>query len=167
MKVLVASTPAAGHLNPILAVSKILIAAGHEVVGLTGTWLRDRVEAAGMKFHPLPAGADLDTRDILALAPELKDLPPGPEQTCAVVNRFFVDTIPGQHKGLQQVLQDFPADVIAADDTYYGVLPMLLGPRAKRLPVVLCGTSILHCRREDGAPNFEGLPLATDPGAAR
>jgi UDP:flavonoid glycosyltransferase YjiC (YdhE family) len=161
MKILVASTPAAGHLNPILAVTNILIAAGHEVVGLTGTWLRDRVEVAGLKFYPLPAGADLDMRDVLALVPELKDLPPGPERACAVVNRVFAETIPGQHKGLQQVLQDFPADVIIADDMYYGVLPMLLGPRAKRPPIVLCGTSILHCRRDDGAPNYAGLPPAT------
>ncbi len=42
-----------------------------------------------------------------------------------------------------------------------GVLPMLLGPRAKRPPIVLCGTSILHWRREDGAPHFAGLPPAT------
>ncbi len=157
--------PLIGHLNPILAVSNVLIAAGHEVVGLTATWLRDRVEDAGLKFYPLPVGADLDTRDILALVPELRDLPPGqppgPEQICTAVYRFFADTIPGQHKGLQQVLQDFPADVIVADDAYYGVLPMLLGPRAKRPPIVLCGTSILHGRRDDGAPNFAGLPPAT------
>ncbi len=161
MKILVASTPAAGHLNPLLAVSKILIAAGHEVVGLTGSWLRDRVESAGLKFHALPAGADLDTRDILALIPELKDLPPGPEQDRAGAYRLFADTIPGQHKGLQQILQDFPADVIVADDMYFGALPMLLGPRAHRPVVVFCGTSILHCRRDDGAPNYAGLPPAT------
>ncbi len=161
MKVLIASTPAAGHLNPLLAVSKILIAAGHEVFGLTGTWLRDRVEAAGMKFHPLPAGADLDTRDILALIPELKELPPGPEQDRAGAYRLFADTIPGQYRGLQQVLQDFPADVIVADDMYFGALPMLLGPRSKRPAVVCCGTSILHCRRDDGAPSYAGLPPAT------
>jgi len=41
------------------------------------------------------------------------------------------------------------------------VLPMLLGPRAKRPAIVLCGTSILHWRREDGAPYFAGLPPAT------
>jgi UDP:flavonoid glycosyltransferase YjiC (YdhE family) len=38
---------------------------------------------------------------------------------------------------------------------------MLLGPRSKRPPIVLCGTSILHWRREDGAPPFAGLPPAT------
>ncbi len=75
--------------------------------------------------------------------------------------RFLVDTIPAQHEGLRQVLQDFPADVIVADDMYYGALPMLLGPRANRPPIVICGASILRCPRDDGAPDFEGLPPAT------
>src|SRR5262249_40328125 len=48
------------------------------------------------------------------------------------------------------------------DDMFFGVLPMLRGPRAKRPPIVLCGTSILHWAREDGAPNFLGLPPATN-----
>ena len=40
---------------------------------------------------------------------------------------------------------------------------MLLGPRSKRPPIALCGTSFLHWRRDDGAPNFAGLPPATTP----
>ena len=42
----------------------------------------------------------------------------------------------------------------------FGVLPMLLGPGAKRPPIVLCGTSILHWCREDGAPHYLGMPPA-------
>jgi hypothetical protein len=38
---------------------------------------------------------------------------------------------------------------------------MLLGPRAARPPVVLCGTSFLHVPRDDGAPHFLGLKPAT------
>jgi UDP:flavonoid glycosyltransferase YjiC (YdhE family) len=106
-----------------------------------------------------PPGADL--RDIFSVAPELKNTPPGPEWLRIAKERLFVDTIPAQHEGLQQVLRDFPADVIVGDDMYFGILPMLLGPRSKRPPIVLCGTSILHWRREDGAPLFAGLPPAT------
>jgi hypothetical protein len=79
------------------------------------------------------------------------------------MERFFVDTIPAQHSGMQQVLRQFPADIIIGDDMFFGVLPMLLGPRAKRPPIVLCGTSILHWQRDDGAPIFVGLPPATTP----
>jgi hypothetical protein len=60
-----------------------------------------------------------------------------------------------------QALDEFAADVIVGDDMFFGALPMLLGVRAKRPPLVLCGTSLLHWDREDGAPNFLGLPPAT------
>ncbi len=161
MKILVASPPATGHLNPLLAISRFLIAEGHEVVGITGTVLRDRIEGAGLKFYPLPAGADFDLRDINAIVPELKDLPPGPERSRLGIERIFVDSIPAQHQGLQQALREFPADVIVADDMYFGLLPTLLGPRAERPPAVLCGTSFLHWPREDGASHFSGKPPAT------
>ncbi len=160
MKVLIASTPATGHLNPLLAIGRILIADGHQVVYLSGTALRNRIEAIGAAFRPLPAEADLDLRDILAIAPELKNIPPGPEWLRVALERFFVDTITPQYRGLRQVLRDFPADVIVGDDMFFGVVPMLLGPRSKRPPIVLCGTSFLHWRREDGAPHFAGLPPA-------
>jgi hypothetical protein len=163
MKILIASTPAIGHLNPLLAIARVLMPEGHEIVGLTGTVLRDRIEAIGAEFRPFPAGADFDLGDIIAVAPELKNIPPGPEWLRVAIERLFVDPIPGQHEGLQQILCDFPADVIIGDDMIFGVLPMLLGPRAKRPPIVLCGTSILHWPREDEAPHFLGLPPAITP----
>jgi UDP:flavonoid glycosyltransferase YjiC (YdhE family) len=161
MKILIASTPATGHLNPLLAIGRILIAEGHGIVGLSGSALRGRIEGIGAEFRPLPAGADFDLGDIVSVVPELKHTTPGPQWLRVAIERLFVDTIPAQHKGLQQVLRDFPADVIIGDDMIFGVLPMLLGPRSKRPPIVLCGTSFLHWHREDGAPHFAGLPPAT------
>jgi hypothetical protein len=62
---------------------------------------------------------------------------------------------------MQKLLLSFDPDVIVGDDMFFGVLPMLFGARAKRPPVVLCATSFLHWPRQDGAPSFLGLPLAT------
>jgi UDP:flavonoid glycosyltransferase YjiC (YdhE family) len=161
MKVLVASTPATGHLNPLLAIGHFLVADGHEVAGLTGTALRDRIEGAGLNFYPLPAGADFDLRDLNSVVPELKDIPPGLERSRRGIERVFVDTIPAQHEGLQRSLEEFAADVIVADDMYFGILPMLLRSRPRRPAVVLCGTSFLHWPRDDGASHFAGMPPAT------
>jgi hypothetical protein len=72
VRILIASTPMTGHLNPLLTIGRLLIAEGHEVVGLTGSALRERIEGIGAQFQPLPAGADLDLRDILSVVPELK-----------------------------------------------------------------------------------------------
>ena len=94
MKILIASTPATGHLNPLLAIGRILIAEGHEIVGLSGSALRERIEGIGAEFRPLPAGADFDLGDIVSVVPELKNIPPGPEWLRVAIERLFVDPIP-------------------------------------------------------------------------
>src|SRR5258708_19166906 len=119
MKILIASTPATGHLNPLLAIGHILIAESHEVAFLSGSALRSRIEGIGAPFHAFPAGADFDLRDIPSVVPEIKDLAPGPEWLRVIVERVFIDPVPAQHKGLQQVLRDFPADVIIGDDMMF------------------------------------------------
>ena len=162
MKVLIASTPATGHLNPLLAIGRALITGGHEVAVLCASHLRDRIEGIGAAFHAFPAGADLDTREIETVFPELKTMPPGPEMSLFYVKRVFNDQMPAQHQGLCDVLRGFPADIILADDWLYGLLPMLLGPRSERPPIALVGTMFLHYPRDDGAPNFAGLPPATN-----
>ncbi|MGY3616077.1 glycosyltransferase [Bradyrhizobium sp. USDA 10063] len=161
MKVLIASTPATGHLNPLLAVARGLIEERHDVTFLTGSVLRSRVEAIGAGFRALPAGADFDLRVMDEVVPELKTIAPGPQWLRIAMERLFVDAIPAQHAGLQLALRDVRPDVVVGDDMIFGVLPMLLGQRANRPPVVLCGTSILHWTRDDGAPLFLGLPPAT------
>jgi len=160
MKVLIVSTPATGHLNPLLPIGRSLMEEGHEVVFLTGSALRQRVEGIGAKFLAFPPEADLDLCDHNAVVPELRDITPGPEWLRVAVERIFVGTIPAQYAGMRRVLRDFPADIIVGDDMMFGVVPMLLGPRSERPPIVLCGTSILHWRRDDGAPLFLGLPPA-------
>jgi len=153
MKVLIVSTPATGHLNPLLPIGRSLMEEGHEVVFLTGSALRQRIEGIGA-FLAFPPGADLDLRDHSKVVPELKDITPGPEWLRVALERIFVDTIPAQYAGMQRALRDFSADIIVGDDMMFGVVPMLFGPRSERPPIVLCGTSILHLRRDDGAPLF-------------
>jgi MGT family glycosyltransferase len=161
MKILFASTPATGHLNPLLAIVHILRAAGHDITFLTGSAFRDRIESSGAKFVSLPTGADFDLREIHSVAPELKHIPPGLEWSRVAIERIFIDALPAQHHGLVQAAHDSRADLIVGDDMFFGVLPMLLGSRSNRPPIALVGTSFLHLAREDGAPNFRGLPPAT------
>ena len=163
MKILIASIPATGHVNPMLAIARILMTGGHEVAVYTGSAFRARVEAARAEFFSLPPDADLDPAAAFARFPELKVMSPGPDLLRVVMERVFVDNIPAQHEGMQRLLHSFAPDVIVGDDCFFGVLPMLLGRRSKRPPIVLCGTSILRWPREDGAPLFLGLPPATTP----
>jgi UDP:flavonoid glycosyltransferase YjiC (YdhE family) len=58
MKVVIATTPAPGHVNPMLGIARILVAEGHEVVALTGSAFQDRIKAIGAAFRLIPADAD-------------------------------------------------------------------------------------------------------------
>jgi MGT family glycosyltransferase len=166
MKVLIACSPFTGHINPLFAIGRVLVAEGHEVVGLSARVMRERIECAGATFRPFPAGADRDFRDMAAAFPEYRDLAPGPDMSRFYLERVFIDTITAQLQGLKQALGEFPADVILTDDFLYGTIPMLIGPRRERPPIVVCGTMFLHYRRDDGAPNFAGL-LPADSEAQR
>jgi hypothetical protein len=105
---------------------------------------------AAHRFRAFAPEADIDLRDISSFAPELAAIPPGLEWLRVASERFFIDRIAPQHESLQVVLREFPADVIVGDNAMFGVLPMLLGPRAQRPPVILCGTFFLHWSRDDG-----------------
>jgi MGT family glycosyltransferase len=163
MNILIASTPASGHIDPMFSLARILVGAGHQVAGLSATAFRARIEAAGGQFFPFPDRANFDLRDISIAFPAYKTISPGLEMSRFYLEKVFIDAIPAQVEGLREALRVFDADVILGDDFFLGALPILLGPRSERPAVVLCGTTFLHYRRDDGAPNFVGLPPATSP----
>ena len=53
MKILIASTPATGHLNPLLAIGRFLMDEGHQIAFLSGSALRSPIERIGAKFYAL------------------------------------------------------------------------------------------------------------------
>jgi UDP:flavonoid glycosyltransferase YjiC (YdhE family) len=62
MKIVLAASPIAGHVNPLLVVARILQNAGHETAMYTGSQFREKAQAAGSRFYPLPADVDFDLR---------------------------------------------------------------------------------------------------------
>jgi UDP:flavonoid glycosyltransferase YjiC (YdhE family) len=159
MKVLLAATPLPGHLNPILSIGRLLVSHGHEVVLNTATSMGGRAGDIGARFVPFLPPADLDLRDMDAAFPERRHLT-GLDQLRFSFKRLFFDPVPHQHAGFLNVLKDFQADVLIADNFCFGTLPMLLGQRSERPAIIHCGVSYLQCQRDDGAPFHAGYPPA-------
>ena len=110
MRIVIASTPAAGHVNPVAAIGRILVAEGHEVIGLSGNAFRKRFEDIGAGFRPLPASADPDFQNIASFVPELKSLPEGTPRLVRsriVLGRVFIDTIPKNPVSLPFLMSEF------------------------------------------------------------
>jgi MGT family glycosyltransferase len=162
MKVLFATTPAVGHVNPMLVAARVLQNAGHETAVYTGTVFREKIESAGMSFFPLPSDVDYDVRDLDAAFPERKLHAPGPERLLFDMKHVMVDAMPSQFRGLEAALREFPADLVVHETGFCGVLPMLLGPRSSRPWSAHLGVTILTLLREDGLPFGQGLPPARD-----
>jgi UDP:flavonoid glycosyltransferase YjiC (YdhE family) len=162
MKVLITSTPVIGHVNPMLVAAQVLESAGHTTAMYTGTLFREKIEAAGVRFFPLPSDVDYDMRDIHAAFPERQQHEPGIPQLLFDMKTFVVDSMPSQFRGLKAVLHEFPADLLIHETGFCGVLPLLLGPRSARPISAYLGISTLMLPREDGAPFGPGLQPATD-----
>jgi MGT family glycosyltransferase len=160
MRVLFATTPAVGHVNPMLVAARVLQNAGHEIAVYTGTVFREKVESAGMRFFPLPADVDYDTRNLDAAFPQRQQYAPGLERLLFDMKSVIVDAMPSQFQGLQTSLREFPADLVVHETGFCGVLPLLLGPRSSRPWSACLGVTILPLPREDGLPFGQGLPPA-------
>jgi MGT family glycosyltransferase len=155
-----------GHLNPLLGVGRILLADGHEVLCLSSNYLRRPIEDSGVTFRGFSPAADFDLRNhqeireaVMAASPGAV-IRPSPERLRIVLERAFADYMLPQYDGIKDTMREFPADIIVGDHLMLGVLPMLLGPRSQRPAVALLGTTYLIARRDDGAPNDAGFPLA-------
>jgi UDP:flavonoid glycosyltransferase YjiC (YdhE family) len=157
MKILIASTNAPGHLNPLLAVAHILRKRNHEVVVQAATVVRAMVEAAGLPFFPFLPEADLSGEQYFAEFPERQDKPPGLDMICFDFEHYFARLLPGQAAGLEMALRKFPADVILVDSLFFGTLPMLLGPREKRPAIVHLGISVLNIGSGKNIPARPGV----------
>jgi MGT family glycosyltransferase len=162
MKIVLAATPVAGHVNPLLVVARMLKNAGHETAIYTGSLFREKARATGSKFYPLPADVDFDLRDIGATFPEWRTYTPGPQQLLYTLKNVFANSIPSQFNGLDAVLQEFPADLVVHETAFLGILPLLLGARASRPASACLSVSTIPLPREDGAPHGPGLPPTTD-----
>jgi MGT family glycosyltransferase len=144
MKILIASTPVSGHLNPLLSIASLLEESGHEVAVQVNEELRPAVEAAGHRFLLEIPNAQTSLDYYFENYPERMQKSPGMERTGYDLVHFFARVLPAQFASLKMALYDFPADLILVDSIYWGTLPMLVGLREKRPAIAHLGISVVN-----------------------
>lgn len=155
MKVLLAATPLTGHVNPMLAVGRLLAGRGDTVTFVTDPAFAQPVRDAGFRFVACP---DDGAAGFLEA-----ELPPGPERWSREFAVRFIDPMPAQAALLRNLIDDDAPDVIVASSMFLGVLP-LLQSRRPRPPIVVLNISVLFLDRADGTPIGLGLPPAGNQG---
>ena len=156
MRVLVCTRPFHGHLNPMLPVSRALLAAGHEVRVASHPNIAGWVTAAGLELRP--AGIDPRHRDAA------RDEDPKHQSWNAW-------EVADKAHDLLALHDDWPPDVILREQTDFGAL---LYGEAVGIPVALLGPAMyvtppywiqLYGERMDEVRTALGLPR--DPGFER
>jgi MGT family glycosyltransferase len=125
----------------MLSIAQHLLNKGHQVTFITAELFRNKATASGVRFVPLTGKANLDYRfpDDLVERTTLV----GMERMLHTVRHWVIDPIPDQYRCMQQILKQTPADVILVDTGFFGCLPMLLGRREDRPPIIGCGVNPL------------------------
>jgi UDP:flavonoid glycosyltransferase YjiC (YdhE family) len=173
-RIIVAASPIYGHFSPMRAIAADLVRRGHDVVVTTGSQYRDAVEATGARFVALHGSADYDGDDLVALFPEIVDIPPGPAHLDFGLRRLFTDPMPDQHRTLQALLaeagdeSDEPVALLH-ETSFLGAWPVLHGAAGKR-PTAVIGIGVvpLTISSEDHPPFGPGLaPDSSPEGKAR
>jgi UDP:flavonoid glycosyltransferase YjiC (YdhE family) len=161
-RVLLLSSPIGGHVAPMLSAAAGLIARGHEVVFLTGARFADAVAATGAEHVALPPEADYDDRDLDASFPQRRALK-GMAQLKSDLINTFIDPLPHQYRAVCELLDTREIDVIVSEAAAIGAVPLVLGARATRPPIVSCGVVPLTLSSRDTAPYGPALPPMAGP----
>jgi hypothetical protein len=104
--ILVAASPAPGHVDPMLAVAQHLCSLGHSITFISGTLFHDQAAALGFRFAPLSGKADYRYMRVYEEFPEIGTAQLGSEALNATCIYTGIDPIPDQYRAVQQILTE-------------------------------------------------------------
>jgi UDP:flavonoid glycosyltransferase YjiC (YdhE family) len=174
--VLICSTPIYGHLMPVRAIGKELVARGYNVTFVTGSAYKEGIEAIGATLIPLEGYADFTEADIEAKGPlKRSDIPAGPEQVVYDMEYLFVKPIPEQYAAQQRAMKILSEKhpgrpiVVCNEGFYMGTVPGLIGaPGIRPAGTLAIGIVPIVLRSADAPPFGPGLTPDDSPeGRAR
>ncbi|HDX8454695.1 TPA: glycosyltransferase [Aeromonas hydrophila] len=138
--ILLAATATPGHVNPMLAAARLLVAQGHRVLMLCGALFEQRIREAGAEFVPFAPEVDFDYRALERHFPERASLS-GTAQMALALKRFFAAPMARHDSHLRALIAAEGVDLLLVENGFYGVLPLLQQRDGRRLPILMLGVN--------------------------
>jgi len=155
---LLTAMPYTGHVAPLTAVARQLVARGHDVRFYTGSRFRARVEAAGARLVPWREAPDFDENDLAATFPRMVGKK-GMQQLLVNMVDCFIRTAPAQVADLAAEWRRDPWDALAGDETSLGAV---LFSERERMPWATVAVLPLQLLGPAGPPSGMGLRPGTN-----
>jgi UDP:flavonoid glycosyltransferase YjiC (YdhE family) len=157
-RILIATTPAMGHISPLVPLAKALVGRGHDVRWYTASKYRARIEASGAQFVGYSRARDFDDAKIDEEFPGRARLR-GLAQLKYDMKHVFIDAAPDQAADIREIMQSFPADVLMYDAAMVGGL---LVHEQNGPPSLAVGVLPMVMSSVDTAPFGLGLQPSTN-----
>lgn len=163
-RILFATIPSSGHINPFLPVVRELVQRGHTVGWYTSEVFREKIERIGATLFPIKNAFDLADRTKEEAFPHMQNLT-GIQDLIASWTSIFFNPAPRQYQEMEEINKDFKADILVSDEVMFA--PGFLKEKTG-LPHVIIATSIYYFRSKDTAPmGMAMLPLPGPVGRLR
>lgn len=158
-KFLIATQPITGHVFPALPLARELTRRGHDTRWYCGRKFERQIEATGARFIPYDVAYDYDDSDFDLAFPGRARLS-GLQQIRFDFVNVFINQVGPQHRDIERILSEFPADVVVADTSVGAASSIneIGGP-----PFAVYNVSCLGLKSRDTAPFGLGLMPGYSP----
>jgi MGT family glycosyltransferase len=153
-KILFATTPADGHVNPLTDLACFLQSCGCDVRWYTAEIFRNKIEKLGIPFYPFIAAPIANGSNVVELFPERSLIIDAGAKANFDMTHFFAKMAPGAFKDIQDIMQTFSFDIVIADSTFTA-LPIIKKQLNK--PVIAIGVVPLAEESVDLGPYGPGF----------
>ena len=153
-RILVATVPLTGHVEPMRLVVRALVARGHEVRWAAATKFAARIAETGATYLPPDEAPDWDDGDVDTALPVLHGRT-GLARIKAELRAMFIFPMGAQLRDLEAAAVTVAPDAILADQAHLGAA---LFAERHRIPWVSLGVSALGIPSVDTAPFGPGWP---------
>jgi len=157
-KILVATVPLTGHVQPMLLLVQELVARGHDVTWYAAKKFAPAIAKVGAHHAPMRASIDWDDADVEAALPVLRRKR-GLARVRTQLRAMFIDPMVEQLRDLEAIAERFAPDVIVADQAHLGAA---LLHETRGIPWAGLGISALVIPSIDTAPFGSAMPPARD-----
>jgi MGT family glycosyltransferase len=135
-KILFASMPAEGHVNPLTGLAKYLQAQGCDVRWYTGASYADKMTKLNIPLLPFRKAVDVNGAKLEDLFPEREKIKGQVKKLVYDMINVFIGQAPKFIDDMQEIRKEFPFDVVVAECTFTAI-PLV--KKVFKVPVVGIG----------------------------
>lgn len=136
IRILIATMPLDGHLNPLTSLAVHLQNLGYDVRWYTGPSYRDKIQKLGIPFYPFQQAREINQLNLDSEFPERLQMKGTLKRLRFDLNNVFFLRAPELVADMKAIYEEFPFDLILCDAACTGV-PIL--KKLLNVPVVSMG----------------------------